>query len=84
MVEFGPSQQGKFNEFKYQDTAIYDIIHYDDAFAHHVETNDRVLALIDKSDKYAPAEVLEGFEKRHSHLDEHKSNLNSSTCMLKV
>ncbi len=75
MVEFSPSQQGKFNNFKYQDTAIYDIIHYDDAYAHHIETNDRVLALIENSDKYAPAEVLEGFEKRSSHLESHKRNL---------
>lgn len=32
--------------------------------SHPVKTNDRVLALIDGTEKYAPAEVLEGFEAR--------------------
>jgi len=48
----------------YQDTAIYDIIHYDDSINHSIKTNDKVLAFIDGVEKYSPCEVLEGFEAR--------------------
>ncbi len=63
-VQFGPNTHGKYKDCFYQDTAIYDIIHYDDTASHSVKTNDKVLALIDGVEKYAPAEVLEGFEAR--------------------
>lgn len=66
MVQFGPNNHGQYSDSFYQDTAIYDIIHYDDAMLHSIKTNDTVLALIDGKEKYAPAEVLEGFEKRGS------------------
>lgn len=66
MVQFGPNDHGKYSDSIYQDTAIYDIIHYDDAYSHSIKANDKVLALIDGKEKYAPAEVLEGYEKRSS------------------
>ena len=66
MVQFGPNNHGKFKDCFYQDTAIYDIIHYEDTMCHPINNNDKVLALIDGAEKYAPAEVLEGFEKRGS------------------
>ena len=65
-IQFGPTTHGKYTDCFYQDTPIYDIISYDDAISHPVRTNDRVLALVDGVEKYAPAEVLEGFEKRSS------------------
>ncbi len=66
MIQFGPTNHGKFKDCFYQDTAIYDIIHYEDTISHPIKNNDKVLALIDGTEKYAPAEVLEGFEKRGS------------------
>lgn len=66
MIQFGPNNDGLYTECNYQDTAIYDIIHFDDAFAHSIQKGDRVLAKYHDSDKYLPAEVLEGFEKRGS------------------
>ena len=72
MIQFNTSRHNeKFSDFFYQDTAIYDIIHYDDALCHSIRTNDKVLAPLSDSpdlgsEKYAPAEVLEGFEKRRS------------------
>lgn len=70
MIQFGPSSDGLYKECNYQDTAIYDIIHFDDAFSHSIEKGDRVLAKCQGSDKYLPAEVLDGFEKRCSNHDE--------------
>ena len=66
MIQFGPNTHGKFRDCFYQDTAIYDIIHYDDTISHPIRNHDKVLALIDGVEKYAPAEVLEGLEKRSS------------------
>ena len=75
MVQFGPSQHEKLSDTSYQDTAIYDIIHYDDAHSHAVEKNDCVLApLAAEDDRYAPGKILEGFEKRSSIKDTHKRN----------
>ena len=65
-IQFGPSSNGKYRDFLYQDTAIYDIIHYEDAIRHPIRPNDKVLALYDNAEKYAPAEVIDGFEKRES------------------
>ncbi len=66
MIQFGPSQHGSYKDCFYQDTAVYDILHFDDAMSHSIMMNDKVLALIDGAEKYAPAEVLEGLEKRTS------------------
>jgi hypothetical protein len=68
----------------YQNTAVYDIIHYDDAVCHSIRVNDKVLALTDsKHNRYAPAEVLEGFEKRNSANPADHSKLKqwSSNCL---
>lgn len=65
-VQFGPNTHGQYSDTYYQDTAIYDILHFDDAMLHPIKTGDKVLAMIDGREKYAPAEVLEGFEKRGS------------------
>lgn len=75
MVQFGPNEHGKYLDSIYQDTAIYDIIHYDDAYYHSIKTNDKVLALIDGKEKYAPAEVLDGYEKRNSNPTDLDKNL---------
>jgi len=64
MIQFGPATHGKFKDTFYQDTAIYDIIHHNDAMRHPVQVDDKVLALIDGHEKYAPAIVLEGYEGR--------------------
>lgn len=76
MVQFGPNEHGKFKDTYYQNTAIYDIIHYDDTFGHVIKTGDKVLALKDGSERYAPAEVLEGFEKRSSTNEIEKNTAN--------
>jgi hypothetical protein len=65
MIQFGPNQHGNYKDSYYQDTAVYDIIHYDDGMSHSIMSNDKVLAPIENV-KYAPAEVLEGYEKRNS------------------
>ena len=65
-IQFGPNTHGKYRDCFYQDTAIYDIIHYEDAIRHPIRDNDKVLALVDGVERYAPAEVMEGFEKRDS------------------
>jgi hypothetical protein len=72
MVQFGPTQSGQFEDMKYQDTAIYDIVHFDDAFMHPLEKNDKCLAKLENSDKYSPCEILEGFEKRHTSEEDKK------------
>ena len=64
MVQFGPNTHGKFKDTFYQNTAIYDVIHFEDTFRRSVRAGDKCLALIDGAEKYAPAEVLEGLEKR--------------------
>jgi hypothetical protein len=64
MIELGPTANGKYKDSYYQDTAIYDIIHYEDAVRHSIKLHDKVLAPFDSNDKYAPAEVLEGYERR--------------------
>ena len=67
MIQFGPNQHGNYKDCHYQDTAVYDIIHWDDGMSHSLMPNDKVLAPIDSAnEKYAPAEVLEGYEKRNS------------------
>lgn len=76
MIQFGPNTHGKFKDHFYQNTAIYDIIHYDDTIQHTIRPNDKVLALIDGSEKYAPAEVLEGFEQRTTNNETDKSTPN--------
>jgi len=76
IVQFGPNIHGKFKDTFYQNTAIYDIIHYDDTFRHSVKTGDKVLALVDAAEKYAPAEVLEGFEKRETNNETDKDTPN--------
>ena len=73
IVQFGPNDHGKYKDTYYQNTAIYDIIHYNDTLKHSVKNNDKVLALIDNAEKYAPAEVLEGFEKRDTTNETDKS-----------
>jgi hypothetical protein len=64
MVEFEANEFGKFKDVYHQDTAIYDIIHYDDAIVNSLRISDKCLCKFEKSDKYAPAEVIDGYEKR--------------------
>jgi hypothetical protein len=67
MIQFGPNQHGNYKDTYYQDTAVYDIIHFEDGMSHSLMFNDKVLAPIDNhNEKYAPGEVLEGYEKRNS------------------
>lgn len=68
-VEFDVKKNTKdsYKTSDYQDTAIYDIIHFDDAIQHPIRVGDKVLALLDpESERYSPGEVLEGFAKRSS------------------
>lgn len=80
MVQFGPNEHGKYLDSIYQDTAIYDIIHYDDAYYHSIKINDKVLALIDEKEKYAPAEVLDGYEKRNTNSTNQDKHLTVKFC----
>lgn len=76
IIQFGPNNHGKYKDCYYQNTAIYDIIHFDDTHKHPLKINDKCLALIDASEKYAPAEVLEGFEKRGSSIHQDQATPN--------
>lgn len=78
MVEFEPKNDEKdfYKTSSYQDTAIYDLIHFDDSIQHPIRVGDKCLAIIDPLlGRYAPAEVLEGFEKRSSKDSSDKSKL---------
>lgn len=65
LVAFGPCKHGKYNETKYQDTFIFDIIDYEDAKRHTIQTGDRVLATWEpEGERFCPGVVIEGQEKR--------------------
>ncbi|CAF0905051.1 unnamed protein product [Didymodactylos carnosus] len=67
MVEFDPKTSGIYREPNFQDTTLYDIIHYRDALMHAIKRGDYVLGPIgDNQGRYMPGEVLDGFEKRLS------------------
>ena len=52
-------------ETKYQDTFIFDIIDYEDAKRHTIQTGDRVLATWEpEGERFCPGVVIEGQEKR--------------------
>lgn len=64
-MAFGPCKHGKYNETKYQDTFIFDIIDYEDAKRHTIQTGDRVLATWEpEGERFCPGVVIEGQEKR--------------------
>lgn len=64
-IEFNTNNSPIWKDFLYQDTPVYDIINYDDAKEHPIKIGDKVLAIIDSiSEKYAPCEVLDGYEGR--------------------
>ena len=70
-MEFGPCKHGKYRETSYQETFIYDIISLDDALRHSVLVGDKVLAPWEPdSERYAPATVIDGQERRSSGLGE--------------
>jgi len=64
-VEFGPCKHGKFAETEYQETFVYDIVSHCDALRHPVVVDDNVLAPWEpEGERYAPAVVISGLEKR--------------------
>ncbi|XP_048769410.2 trichohyalin-like isoform X2 [Ostrea edulis] len=65
LVAFGPCKHGKYKDTKYQDTFIYDIIDYEDAKRHTIQTGDKVLAPWEpEGERFCPGVIIEGQEKR--------------------
>ncbi|OWF44512.1 uncharacterized protein LOC110458274 [Mizuhopecten yessoensis] len=80
LVAFGPSKPGKYKETTYQDTFVYDLVDYEDAKRHTINTSDKVLAPWEpQGERFGPGVVIEGHEKRGSEgPDDHQITVTFS------